>query len=120
MGERNKRCKNSPKYQHFTRISIVFTYLENRRGGALVLTVQEVSTGATPAGCLVFCCTMGRMHSGGKGISKSALPYRRSVPSWQKMSADEVKEQIFKLARKGLSPSQIGECNSISLTNSQV
>ncbi|KAA0183879.1 Cytoplasmatic ribosomal protein S13 [Fasciolopsis buskii] len=51
---------------------------------------------------------MGRMHSGGKGISKSALPYRRSVPSWQKMSADEVKEQIFKLARKGLSPSQIG------------
>ena len=24
---------------------------------------------------------MGRMHSGGKGISKSALPYRRSVPS---------------------------------------
>nr|CAH8857076.1 unnamed protein product [Trichobilharzia regenti] len=50
---------------------------------------------------------MGRMHSGGKGISRSALPYRRSVPSWQKMTADEVKEQVFKLAKKGLSPSQI-------------
>lgn len=51
---------------------------------------------------------MGRMHSGGKGISRSALPYRRSVPTWQKMTADEVKEQIYKLAKKGLSPSQIG------------
>ena len=47
-------------------------------------------------------------HTPGKGISKSALPYRRSVPSWLKLSADEVKEQICKLARKGLRPSQIG------------
>ena len=51
---------------------------------------------------------MGRMHTPGKGISRSALPYRRSVPSWLKLTSDEVKEQIFKLAKKGLTPSQIG------------
>merc|ERR1712107_384517 len=42
------------------------------------------------------------------GISQSALPYRRSVPQWMKMTSDEVKEQIVKLAKKGLTPSQIG------------
>merc|ERR1719402_1851578 len=51
---------------------------------------------------------MGRMHAPGKGISQSALPYRRSVPTWLKISAEDVKEQIYKLAKKGLSPSQIG------------
>jgi len=51
---------------------------------------------------------MGRMHNPGKGISQSALPYRRSVPSWQKMTTDEVTDQISKLAKKGLRPSQIG------------
>ncbi|GAA5908749.1 hypothetical protein JCM5296_005759, partial [Sporobolomyces johnsonii] len=38
----------------------------------------------------------------------SALPYKRSAPRWLKISAEEVKEHIFKLARKGLTPSQIG------------
>merc|ERR1712156_659455 len=52
--------------------------------------------------------TMGRMHAPGKGISQSALPYRRSVPQWLKITSDEVKDQIFKLAKKGLTPSQIG------------
>ncbi len=51
---------------------------------------------------------MGRMHASGKGISQSALPYRRSVPNWLKLTSDEVKEQIFKLANKGYTPSQIG------------
>ncbi|ORY28497.1 ribosomal protein S13 [Naematelia encephala] len=51
---------------------------------------------------------MGRMHSKGKGISASALPYRRSQPSWSKATPEEVSDQIFKLARRGLSPSQIG------------
>merc|ERR1712198_528709 len=51
---------------------------------------------------------MGRMHAPGKGISASALPYRRSVPTWLKLSSEDVKEQIFKLAKKGLRPSQIG------------
>ena len=51
---------------------------------------------------------MGRMHAPGKGISQSALPYRRSVPTWLKLSSSDVKEQIYKLAKKGLTPSQIG------------
>merc|ERR1712121_194834 len=51
---------------------------------------------------------MGRMHNPGKGISQSALPYRRSVPTWLKLSSDDVIEQIVKLAKKGLMPSQIG------------
>lgn len=48
------------------------------------------------------------MHSGGKGISKSALPYKRTPPSWLKTTAENVEEQVCKLARKGLTPSQIG------------
>ncbi|KAJ3305836.1 ribosomal 40S subunit protein S13 [Kappamyces sp. JEL0829] len=51
---------------------------------------------------------MGRMHTPGKGISSSALPYRRTPPSWMKTSPAEVVEQICKLAKKGLTPSQIG------------
>ncbi|KAI6027045.1 ribosomal S13/S15 N-terminal domain-containing protein [Pisolithus marmoratus] len=51
---------------------------------------------------------MGRMHAPGKGISSSALPYRRTPPSWLKTTPDEVVEHIVKLARKGLTPSQIG------------
>ena len=48
------------------------------------------------------------MHSNGKGMSASAIPYRRSQPSWSKATPEEVCDQIFKLARRGLSPSQIG------------
>ncbi|KAI8840525.1 40S ribosomal protein S13 [Chytridium lagenaria] len=51
---------------------------------------------------------MGRMHAPGKGISSSALPYRRSPPSWLKTTTEEVVETIAKLAKKGLTPSQIG------------
>ncbi|KAK3820124.1 MAG: 40S ribosomal protein S13 [Benniella sp.] len=51
---------------------------------------------------------MGRMHSRGKGISSSALPYKRTPPSWLKTSPEDVCESIFKLARKGMTPSQIG------------
>ncbi|CAN7104347.1 hypothetical protein HID58_007505 [Brassica napus] len=63
---------------------------------------------------------MGRMHSRGKGISASALPYKRSPPTWLKTTAlDErkilrllilslVDESICKFAKKGLTPSQIG------------
>ncbi|GMT20669.1 hypothetical protein PFISCL1PPCAC_11966 [Pristionchus fissidentatus] len=51
---------------------------------------------------------MGRMHNPGKGISRSSLPYRRSVPTWLKLTSDDVTEQICKLAKKGLRPSQIG------------
>merc|ERR1712029_1306722 len=51
---------------------------------------------------------MGRMHAPGKGISQSALPYRRSVPTWLKLSSNEVKDQIYKLAKKGLATQEIG------------
>ncbi|KAJ3076777.1 ribosomal 40S subunit protein S13 [Podochytrium sp. JEL0797] len=51
---------------------------------------------------------MGRMHAPGKGISSSALPYRRTPASWVKTTPDEVVESICKLAKKGLAPSQIG------------
>ncbi|CAG8549572.1 4865_t:CDS:2 [Ambispora gerdemannii] len=51
---------------------------------------------------------MGRMHAPGKGISSSALPYRRTPPSWVKTTPEEVCELIFKHAKKGMSPSQIG------------
>lgn len=51
---------------------------------------------------------MGRLHSKGKGISSSAIPYRRSAPSWCKTTEKECVELITKLARRGLTPSQIG------------
>merc|ERR1711862_538536 len=51
---------------------------------------------------------MGRMYGKGKGISKSALPYRRSSASWVKAKAEDVCDHICKLAKKGLTPSQIG------------
>lgn len=50
---------------------------------------------------------MGRMHSGGKGISKSSVPYKRSPPSWLKVSATQVEDLVIKLAKKGLTPSQV-------------
>jgi len=48
-----------------------------------------------------------------KGISQSALPYRRIVPTWLKLTSEDVKDQIFKLAKKGLTPSQIGKFSSV-------
>lgn len=50
----------------------------------------------------------GRLSAHRKGISKSALPYRRTPPSWLKVNPGEVTEHVCKLARKGLTPSQIG------------
>jgi hypothetical protein len=49
-----------------------------------------------------------------KGISQSALPYRRSVPSWLKLNSEDVKEQIKKLGKKGMTPSQIGKFTGCS------
>jgi small subunit ribosomal protein S13e len=51
---------------------------------------------------------MGRMYGNGKGISASATPYKRSAPSWVKADDVQVREQICKMAKKGLAPSQIG------------
>merc|ERR1712113_438640 len=44
----------------------------------------------------------------GKGISSSAVPYRRRAPIWLKMKTEDVCDHICKLAKKGLTPSQIG------------
>jgi len=51
---------------------------------------------------------MGRMHTPGKGIARSSLPYRRKPPTWCKVDPEQVKEEITKYAKKGLTPSQIG------------
>src|SRR5205814_2640786 len=48
------------------------------------------------------------MHTPGKGIASSALPYSRRAPSWLKTTPSDVVEQIHKLARRGMTPSQIG------------
>merc|ERR1712134_96666 len=44
----------------------------------------------------------------GKGIAKSAMPYRRRAPAWLKTKPEEVIDQITKMAKKGVLPSQIG------------
>jgi hypothetical protein len=51
---------------------------------------------------------MGRLHSNGKGISASAIPYSRTAPAWLKTTPEQVVDQICKLAKKGATPSQIG------------
>jgi len=38
--------------------------------------------------------TMGRMYSRGKGISGSALPYKKSSPSWLKTTPQEVRDEV--------------------------
>jgi len=48
------------------------------------------------------------MHTPGKGMADSALPYKRTPPSWLKTSSAEVVDHVCKLAKKGLTPSQIG------------
>ena len=48
------------------------------------------------------------MHSQGKGISRSTLPYKKAPPSWCMAGAKNISEEIIKLAKKGLFPSQIG------------
>jgi len=42
------------------------------------------------------------MHTPGKGISRSSLPYRRSPPAWCKIEPEVVKEEIMKYAKKGV------------------
>jgi len=55
-----------------------------------------------------ICSQNSFYFSSGKGISDSAIPWKRTPPSWLKVSTTEVSEQICKLAKKGLTPSQIG------------
>ena len=55
---------------------------------------------------LQFC--RGRLHGPGKGISSSAIPYKRTAPSWVNTTADEVEEQVCQYAKRGMRPSAIG------------
>ena len=48
------------------------------------------------------------MHGPGKGGASSALPYKRTPPSWLKKSTKSVVQSILALAKKGLPPSLIG------------
>jgi len=49
---------------------------------------------------------MGRMQmkAKGKGISSSALPFKRKAPKWITMTPSAVSELIVKLSKKGLFP----------------
>lgn len=51
---------------------------------------------------------MARMHSRKKGTSGSTRPARLEKPVWVELSADEVENEVVKLARKGYSQSMIG------------
>ena len=51
---------------------------------------------------------MGRMHSNGKGMSGSARPFKRAAPAWLKTTPADVVDMVCRLAKKGLTPSQMG------------
>ncbi len=51
---------------------------------------------------------MGKIKTRGNGISRSCLPYKRASPDWLQVSQQDLIDQICNLARKGMSPGQIG------------
>jgi len=51
---------------------------------------------------------MGRQYGRGKGISNSAQPFKRTPPSWLRTTTEQVNTSVCQLAKKGLTPSQIG------------
>ena len=56
----------------------------------------------------VYTATMGRMFGPGKGMSSTTLPCKRRAPTWIKLKPEDLSEQFYKLARKGITPSSIG------------
>jgi hypothetical protein len=68
----------------------------------LVVVRFSPSLVSCPSTTLFVLCTCS------KGISKSSIPYKRAPPSWLKVSTEEVSDHITRLAKKGLTPSQIG------------
>jgi small subunit ribosomal protein S13e len=60
------------------------------------------------------------MYGPGKGISGSALPYRRSPPAWLKVTSRDLVKQIIELSKKGMAPSMIGLTLRDSLGVAQV
>jgi small subunit ribosomal protein S13e len=51
---------------------------------------------------------MGRLHSPGRGISASTVPYRRTKPHWLQVTAEQTVQLIVDYSKKGVRPSQIG------------
>lgn len=51
---------------------------------------------------------MGRLHSPGKGISSSTIPFRRTAPNWIEYTPESTVQLICDYAKKGVRPSQIG------------
>lgn len=78
------------------------------RSSTLVPPTLEGSTQDSTVKPVNNSAEMGRLHSNGKGISASAIPYSRTAPLWLKTTPEQVADQICKLAKKGASPSQIG------------
>ena len=57
-----------------------------------------------------FVITMGRIQSKGKGkgISSTVTPFKRRSPRWVAHTPKSISELIVTMAKKGMSPSQIG------------
>ncbi|MEM3518212.1 MAG: 30S ribosomal protein S15 [Nitrososphaerales archaeon] len=51
---------------------------------------------------------MARIHSHRKGKSHSTRPTSKRTPTWLTYSTDEIVTQIVKMAKNGLTPSEIG------------
>lgn len=51
---------------------------------------------------------MARMHSGAKGKSKSKRPAQKTVPTWLRYKEKEIELLVVKLAKEGLTASQMG------------
>uniref|UniRef100_A0A4X1U475 Small ribosomal subunit protein uS15 N-terminal domain-containing protein n=1 Tax=Sus scrofa TaxID=9823 RepID=A0A4X1U475_PIG len=58
---------------------------------------------------------MGHMPAPGRACLSLLCPPAHSVPTCLKLTFDNVQEQIYKLAKKDLTPSQIVECMEIIL-----
>ncbi|KAJ1413625.1 S15/NS1, RNA-binding [Sesbania bispinosa] len=71
--------------------------------GALLLLCSMLENGAQQAESVVHL-----NHSPWVECTLAALPYKRTPPSWLKISSQDVEENICKFAKKGLTPSQIG------------
>ena len=52
---------------------------------------------------------MARMHARRKGKSGSIKPFHTSVPEWVPLKGAEIEELVVKLAKEGLSTSDIGQ-----------
>jgi small subunit ribosomal protein S15 len=52
---------------------------------------------------------MARLHTRKRGASKSRKPAVKTVPTWVKLSKDEIISLVDKLAREGKTPAAIGQ-----------